>query len=373
MLHQHQHRLVWILLGRGRRVWNLAESLFIVFIVLVFGGCFDWRFLNFRETGGEQKACLLLDCRQFSLVVFAEPVLHFNFLEDKGFHRIGNGKSREVFESDALRANQILFATTDRISAFDRVLPGGIRQKGEILTQMSDFWFARLKGIIRNHRQGIGAEEWPKKLEEEKDWWRRRVVVVWRAKPLPVECVVRGHLAGSAWREYQKTGEVCGVRLPKGLRESEELPEPIFTPTTKAKSHDEPIAYRAVENRFGRETAEKVRDYSLKLYRSARKFARTKGVLIADTKFEFGIGAQDGELLLIDEALTPDSSRFWLAAKHRPGMPQESFDKQMVRDYLQRTGWDKKSPAPRLPAEVAEETRSRYMKIYQTMTGESAE
>lgn len=316
-------------------------------------------------------------CRQFRLVVFVEPVLNFNFLEDRGFHRIGNGKSREVFEafeSDALLANQILFASTDRISAFDRVLPGGIRQKGEILTQMSDFWFERTKGIIRNHRQGIGAEEWPKKLEAEKDWLRRRAVVVWRAKPLPVECVVRGHLAGSAWREYQQTGEVCGMRLPKGLRESEELPEPIFTPTTKAKTgHDEPITYRAVENRFGRETAEKVRDYSLKLYRSARKFARTKGVLIADTKFEFGFCAQDGQLMLIDEALTPDSSRFWLASKHRPGRPQESFDKQMVRDYLQRTGGDKKSPAPCLPAEVAEETRSKYMKMCQIMTGESAE
>lgn len=303
-----------------------------------------------------------------------EGFLNFDFLEKKGFRRFSSGKVREVFEafeSDDLPKEKLLLAATDCVSAFDTVLSGGIRQKGEILTRMSDFWFERTKGVVRNHRQGIGEADWPEKLEA--DWERlsRRVVVVWRAKPLPIECVVRGFLAGSAWKEYQKTGAVCGIELPAGLKEAEELHEPIFTPSTKAKTgHDKNIVFDDVVEICGEETAERIRDYSWKLYQHARVFAEKKGVLIADTKFEFGF-AKDGELMLIDEALTPDSSRFWLAEKYCPGRPQESFDKQIVRDYLENSGWDKKSPPPMLPREVVEKTRSRYVEIYERLTGKS--
>ena len=277
----------------------------------------------------------------------------------------------EAFESDDLPKDKILFAATDCVSAFDTVLPGIIRQKGEILTQMSDFWFERTKRIVRNHRQGIGEADWPENLESDKDQLSRRAVVVWRAKPLPVECVVRGFLAGSAWREYQKTGKVCGMALPAGLRESDKLQEPIFTPATKANTgHDENIAFDDAAEICGEETAARIRDYSGKLYQRAREFAEERGILIADAKFEFG-RAKNGELMLIDEALTPDSSRFWLAEKYQPGRPQESFDKQIVRDYLENSGWDKKSPPPSLPREVAEKTRARYMEIYERLTGES--
>ena len=304
--------------------------------------------------------------------MFVEEFRDFDCLEKKGFRRLGRGKVREVFETferGSLPETKILLAATDCVSAFDTVLPGVIRQKGEVLTQLSDFWFERTKGVVGNHRQGIG-EDWPKELEADHDRLRRCVVVVWRAKPLPVECVVRGFLAGSAWKEYRKTGQVGGKRLPAGLKESEELPEPMFTPTTKAKtSHDENISFDEVVACLGEETAERVRAYSGKLYRRAREIAEEKGVLIADTKFEFGF--VDGELMLIDEALTPDSSRFWLTEKYRAGGPQESFDKQMVRDYLEQTGWDKKTPAPSLPDAVVEKTRSRYLEIYERLTGKS--
>ena len=286
---------------------------------------------------------------------------------------MGKGKVREVFETferGSLPKTQILLAATDCVSAFDTVLPGVIRQKGEVLTQLSDFWFERTKGVVGNHRRGIGEEDWPKELEADKDRLRRCVVVVCKAKPLPIECVVRGFLAGSAWKEYRKTGQVGGKKLPAGLKESEELPEPMFTPTTKAKTgHDENISFDDVVACLGEETAARVREYSGKLYQRAREIAEEKGVLIADTKFEFGF--VDGELMLIDEALTPDSSRFWLAEKYRAGGPQESFDKQIVRDYLEQTGWDKKTPAPSLPDVVVEKTRSRYLEIYERLTGKS--
>lgn len=283
---------------------------------------------------------------------------------------MGKGKVREVFERGSLPETQILLAATDCVSAFDTVLPGVIRRKGEILTRMSDFWFERTKGIVGNHRQGIGEEDWPEKLEADRERLSRRVVVVWKAKPLPVECVVRGFLAGSAWKEYRKTGQVGGKKLPAGLKESEELPEPMFTPTAKAKTgHDENISFDDVVDCWGEETAARVREYSGKLYQRAQEFAQAQGVLIADTKFEFGF--VDGELTLIDEALTPDSSRFWLAEKYCPGRPQESLDKQIVRDYLEQTGWDKKTPPPSLPDSVVKKTRARYIEIYERLTGKS--
>ena len=318
----------------------------------------------------------LADRRQSSFAVFVS-VSNFDFLEEEGFRRLGRGKVREVFEtfeSDRMPKDRILIAATDCISAFDKVLPNSeIRGKGIVLTKMSDFWFQKTESIAPNHRQGIHGEHWPEKLDPTDGRVKGRVVVVHRAKPLPIECVVRGFLAGSGWKEYQRTGSVCGTKLPSGLRESAELQEPIFTPSTKAKAgHDENIAFEDVGKLCGEETAEQVRDYSLKLYKRAREFAQTKGILIADTKFEFGY-AKDGELMLIDEALTPDSSRFWPAEKYQPGISQESFDKQIVRDYLEKTGWDKKSPSPKLPREVAEKTRSRYLEIYERLTGESLE
>ena len=304
-----------------------------------------------------------------------DSVSNFDFLGREGFRRIGKGKGRELFESfegDCLHENHILIAATDCVSAFDAVLPNSeMPGKGGILTRMSDFWFQKTESIAPNHRQGIREEDWPENLDPEDERLSGRVVVVWRARPLPVECVVRGFLAGSAWKEYQKTGKVCGMELPSDLRESDKLPEPIFTPATKAKTgRDKNIAFDEVVEICGEETAKRIRDYSLELYKHARDFAQSKGVLIADTKFEFGHCAKDSELTLIDEALTPDSSRFWPAEKCRPGKPQESFDKQIVRDYLEESGWDKKPPAPSLPVEVVNKTRSRYIKIYKMLTGD---
>ena len=302
-------------------------------------------------------------------------VSNFDFLPKSRFRWNGRGKVREVFEfyeADGTGKNLILMAATDCISAFDAVLPNSeMTGKGKLLTRMSDFWFQKTESIAPNHRQGIREDDWPENLDPEDERLSGRVVVVWRARPLPVECVVRGFLAGSAWKEYQKTGKVCGIELPSGLRESDKLPEPIFTPSTKAKTgHDKNIAFDEVVEICGEETAKRIRDYSMRLYKHARAFAQSKGVLIADTKFEFGHCAKDGELMLIDEALTPDSSRFWPAEKYRPGKPQESFDKQIVRDYLEESGWDKKHPAPSLPVEVVNKTRSRYIKIYKMLTGD---
>lgn len=299
-----------------------------------------------------------------------DSVSNFDFLEKEGFRRIAKGKVREVFEGGRLPEDRILIAATDCVSAFDTVLPNSeIRGKGVVLTKMSLFWFQETESVAPNHRHGINGEHWPKNLDQADERVRGRVIMVRRARPLPIECVVRGFLAGSAWKEYQKTGKVCGIALPSGLAESDKLPEPIFTPATKAKtSHDENIAFDDVVEICGEETAERIRDYSLKLYKHAQAFAQAKGVLIADTKFEFGY-AKDGGLMLIDEALTPDSSRFWSAEKYCPGRPQESFDKQIVRDYLENSGWDKKSNAPSLPSEVVEKTCARYIEIYKRLTG----
>ncbi|MCS1407334.1 MAG: Phosphoribosylaminoimidazole-succinocarboxamide synthase [Verrucomicrobia subdivision 3 bacterium] len=286
--------------------------------------------------------------------------------DPKGLTHLGQGKVRELFDL----GNQLLIVATDRISAFDIILPNGIPQKGEVLTQISDFWFERTRSIVPNHRQDITAAAWPEQLAPYGDALKKRAVVVQKATPLPIECVVRGYLAGSGWKEYRQNGTVCQIPLPPDLAESAELPELIFTPAIKAMSgHDENISFEHAATLVGKEIADQVRKFSLALYHHAREFALKKGIIIADTKFEFGLW--NGELVLIDEVLTPDSSRFWLAANYQPGRPQESFDKQFVRDYLESLDWDKTEPGPELPDEIVDKTRSKYIEAYETLTGES--
>ena len=300
-------------------------------------------------------------------------VLNFDFLEKEGFQRIGKGKSRELFQSSKgqMNANQILMAVTDCLSAFDEVLPdAAFEGKGRMATQLSDFWFQQTARIAPNHRQGIQASDWPSQLDSSEARLNGRVVVVWKAKPLPAECIVRGYLAGSAWREYQRCGMVGGQRLPAGLREAEELPEPLFTPTTKAKiGKDENISFRQfAELVGGEENAERIRDYSLRLYQQASAMARGKGILIADAKLEFGIRCEDDLLMVIDELLTPDTARFWLAEEHCPGKRPNGLDKQIVRDYLENRGWNKKPPAPSIPQSMVDKTQSKYRQACTTLT-----
>lgn len=281
-----------------------------------------------------------------------------------GIPKLKSGKVREVFDLD----DSLLFVATDRISAFDCVMPNGIPRKGEVLTQISHFWFDRMEGLVGNHRMARALDPLPERLAEHASVLAGRSMIVRKADPLPIECVVRGYLAGSGWNEYRKSGTVCGIPLPKGLQESSELPEPIFTPATKAVTgHDENISFEQAASIVGTETAERVRELSLAIYRSAREYARRKGILIADTKFEFGYW--DGRLLLIDEVLTPDSSRFWPVDQYRPGRGQPSFDKQFVRDYLLTLDWDKTPPAPALPAEIVERTKAKYLEAYERLTG----
>ncbi|MBX3748351.1 MAG: phosphoribosylaminoimidazolesuccinocarboxamide synthase [Verrucomicrobiae bacterium] len=286
-------------------------------------------------------------------------------VELPGIPRVKRGKVREVFDlGDAL-----LLVATDRISAFDCVMPNGIPGKGEVLTQLSHYWFDRLEGVVASHRLRRAGEPLPERLAPWADWLGRRSMVVKRACPLPIECVVRGYLAGSGWSEYRQSGAICGVGLPAGLKESEALPEPIFTPATKAESgHDENIPFERAVELVGGETAERVRALSLRIYQMAREHARERGIVIADTKFEFGWW--EGELILIDEVLTPDSSRFWPVDGYQPGRSQPSFDKQYVRDYLQGLSWDKRPPAPALPPEIVERTREKYLEAYRRLTGE---
>ncbi|MCX7962509.1 MAG: phosphoribosylaminoimidazolesuccinocarboxamide synthase [Burkholderiales bacterium] len=278
---------------------------------------------------------------------------------------VGRGKVRDLY---AVGADRLLIVASDRLSAFDVVLADPIPDKGRLLTAISNFWFARLAHIVPNHLTGEDPE---RVVEGEADraQVRGRAVVARRLAPLPIEAVVRGYLAGSGWKDYRTSGEVCGIRLPAGLRQAEKLPEPIFTPATKAKEgHDENISFERAAALVGRETAERVRETSLRLYREAADYAATRGILIADTKFEFAIDA-DGSLVLIDEALTPDSSRFWPADRWRIGESPPSFDKQYVRDWLASVGWDKRPPAPRLPAEVIAGTAARYREAYERLTG----
>ena len=280
----------------------------------------------------------------------------------EGWPRLRGGKVREIFDL----GEHLLMVATDRISAFDVILPDGIPGKGEVLTRLSDFWFRRTASLVPNHRQGIDETDWPAGADRAR--LGRRAVVVHKARPLPVECVVRGYLAGSGWKDYRKCGAVCGIPLPDGLELSARLPEPVFTPATKASSgHDQNIPFEQAVALIGKDLAHRVRDLSLELYRHAGEHARKAGILIADTKFEFGI--RDGELLLIDEALTPDSSRFWSANDWCPGRAQESFDKQFVRDYLETLPWNKQAPGPSLPEDIIRRTRAKYIEIQEILTG----
>jgi phosphoribosylaminoimidazole-succinocarboxamide synthase len=279
-----------------------------------------------------------------------------------------SGKVRDLY----LLNGQLLFVATDRISAFDYVLATGIPNKGRVLTQLSLFWFDFLKAIVANHVATVDVDQYPEVLQPYREELRGRSMLVVRADMVPIECVVRGYISGSAWKEYQENGSVCGIPLPAGLKESEKLPDPIFTPAIKATSgHDENISFAEMVQRAGPELSEQLRDLSIRIYRAAADYAAERGILIADTKFEFGRTAAG--LVLADEVLTPDSSRFWPAAQYKPGGPQESFDKQYVRDYLQKIRWNKQPPAPALPADVAQRTSEKYMEAYRRLVGRELE
>jgi phosphoribosylaminoimidazole-succinocarboxamide synthase len=279
---------------------------------------------------------------------------------------LGRGKVRDIYAVD----NQLLIVATDRISAFDFILGSGIPLKGRILTQMSLFWFEFTKEIVPNHVIATKPEEFPPKLKEHADVLDGRSMLVKKTRPIPVECVARGYLAGSGWKEYQSSQSICGIRLLPGLKESSKLPEPIFTPATKASSgHDENISFEKVQDLIGKEVARYLRECTLNLYRKAADHALNKGIIIADTKFEFGL-YQD-EIILIDEILTPDSSRFWPASDYMAGRPQKSFDKQFVRDYLEEIRWNKQPPAPSLPEWVVEATSQKYREAYERLTGQT--
>jgi len=284
-------------------------------------------------------------------------------LELREFRRIKRGKVREVFDLE----DALLFVATDRISAYDVVLPTPIPEKGRVLTQLSLFWFGYLRDVVPNHFITDNVAAYRPVLKQYGEQLAGRAMVVKKAEVLPVECVVRGYLAGSGWSEYQKSGTVCGEQLPAGLREAEKLPEPIFTPATKAETgHDENITYARMCEIVGQERGEQLRNISLALYQRARDYAAPRGIIVADTKFEFGL--VNGVLTLVDEVLTPDSSRFWPAAEYAPGKTPPSFDKQYVRDYLTAIGWDKEPPAPALPEEVVEKTRQKYLDALRILT-----
>jgi phosphoribosylaminoimidazole-succinocarboxamide synthase len=276
-----------------------------------------------------------------------------------------SGKVRDVYR---VGSDHLLFVATDRISAFDYVLATGIPHKGRVLTQLSLFWFEFLKDVVPNHLVTADVNQYPAEVRRYADQLRGRSMLVQRAEMFPVECVVRGYLSGSGWKEYKASQSVCGIKLPAGLRESEQLPEPIFTPATKATTgHDENISFEHMTQLVDPEDARQLRDLSLTIYKKAADYARQKGIIIADTKFEFGRTAAG--ITLGDEVLTPDSSRFWPADKYKPGMSQESFDKQYVRDYLEEIRWNKQPPAPALPAEVARKTSEKYIEAYRQLTG----
>jgi phosphoribosylaminoimidazole-succinocarboxamide synthase len=282
-----------------------------------------------------------------------------------GLHLLHRGKVRDVYKV----GRYLLIVATDRLSAFDVVLPTPISGKGRILTQMSLFWFEKLKDMVPNHLVHADVARFPEELKRFSKSLEGRSMLVKEAKPLPVECIVRGYIAGSGWKDYLRTGSVCGIKLPEGMLESQQLPKPIFTPSTKADVgfHDENISLEQVWKLLDKAVAEKARDISIRLYKIAADYARERGVIIADTKFELGIAG--GELILIDEVLTPDSSRFWPAEDYSPGRSQPSFDKQFVRDYLESISWDKKPPGPELPADIAEKTRKRYLEALRRLTG----
>ena len=283
---------------------------------------------------------------------------------------VRRGKVRDVYAVDD---EHLLVVATDRISAFDCILPTPVERKGEVLTALSRFWFERLSHVTPHHLVTTGVEQMPDAVRRHAETLRGRSMLVRRTEVFPVECVVRGYLAGSGWKDYQRTGEVCGHKLPASLRESDKLPAAVFTPATKAEEgHDENISESRMTEIVGREVTRQLRDTSLRLYAEAEAYARSRGIIIADTKFEFGRD-REGRIILIDEVLTPDSSRFWPLDEYRAGGPQPSFDKQYVRDYLETLDWDKRPPAPPLPPAVAAATTARYLEAYRLLTGESLE
>ena len=275
------------------------------------------------------------------------------------------GKVRDIFEF----GDQLLIVATDRISAFDYVLGSGIPDKGKVLTQISAFWFDRMRPVVRNHVISTDPADYPAPLRRDADALRGRSMLVTRTEPLPIECVARGYLSGSGWKDYRATGELCGIRLPAGLRESDRLPQPIFTPATKAQSgHDINISAEQAADLVGRSVFDRLRDLTLRLYAEGAAHAESRGIIVADTKFEFG-RLPNGELILIDEVLTPDSSRFWPRDGYSPGGPQPSFDKQYVRDYLEEIRWNKQPPVPSLPDHVVMKTREKYVEAFRRLTG----
>lgn len=289
-------------------------------------------------------------------------MLHETHLPDLGTPK--KGKVRDVYDL----GDKLLIVATDRVSAFDVVLPNAIPDKGKVLNQISLFWFDNTRDIVKNHILEWDTEHYPENLKKYADQLKGRSVIVTKAKTFPVECVVRGYLSGSGWEEYRKKGSVCGIMLPTNLKESDRLEEPIFTPTTKAdEGHDMPVSMEQVVEMIGKEPAEELRDLSIGLYKKGAKMAEAKGIIIADTKFEFG--SIDGQTILIDEILTPDSSRFWSMANYRPEKGQDSFDKQIVRDYLNTLDWNKTYPGPQLPDDIIEKTAKRYKEIFKILSG----
>jgi phosphoribosylaminoimidazole-succinocarboxamide synthase len=285
-------------------------------------------------------------------------------LDLPGIKKVRSGKVREVFDL----GDSFLLVASDRLSAFDVVLPNGIPHKGAVLTQVSHFWFEKFSALVPNHLLAGANDPLPKNLQPFADKLAKRSMIVKKAKPLAIECIVRGYLSGSGLKEYKKSQTVCGIKLPAGLVDSSELPEPIFTPSTKAEQgHDENINFEQAQKIVGTELATQARDLSLKIYKAGRDYAKQRGIIIADTKFEFGLF--EGKLILIDEVLTPDSSRFWPADQYAPGKGQPSFDKQFVRDYLETLTWDKTPPGPKLPDDVVNKTSAKYLEAYEKLTG----
>jgi phosphoribosylaminoimidazole-succinocarboxamide synthase len=284
--------------------------------------------------------------------------------ELEGVPLVSRGKVRDIYDL----GEHLLIVATDRLSAFDYILPNPIPDKGKVLNQIAEFWFLRSERICLHHVIETDVLNFPEVLKPYADQLRGRATLAQKLEMLPVECVARGYLAGSGWKEYQQQGTVCGIQLPSGLKESGKLPEPIFTPATKAEEgHDENIPFEEVERMIGKDRAAEIRDMTMKLYLAGSEYAASRGILIADTKFEFGY---DGDQLIIaDEMLTPDSSRFWPADKYEPGKKQLSFDKQFVRDYLESIGWDKQPPVPELPEEIVQGARDRYLEIFRILTG----
>jgi phosphoribosylaminoimidazole-succinocarboxamide synthase len=296
------------------------------------------------------------------LLSAAPPILQTTLTERQPDRQ---GKVRDIYEF----GDRLLIVATDRISAFDYVLGSGIPDKGKVLTQISAFWFERTRSIVANHLLSTDPAAYPSPAHADADMLRGRSMLVARTEPLPIECVARGYLSGSGWKDYQATGHVCGIRLPAGLRESDRLEEPLFTPATKAQSgHDINISEKDAAELIGADLLARVRDLTLRLYSDGAAHAESRGIIVADTKFEFGL-LPSGEVMLIDEILTPDSSRFWPRDTYQPGGPQPSFDKQFVRDYLERIRWNKQPPVPALPDDVVEKTREKYVEAFRRLTG----